>query len=327
MNQQANNAPRNWPRRRLLQYAVTGAAVALLPWQRLLAQVASPATASRATDHVARTMRKRTIPSSGETLAVMGLGTSGTFSTRSQATLAELGTVMREFVAMGGQMVDTSPTYGNAETNVGRIARSTGLRDKLFMATKVHIRGRRAGINQMRESERLLGKPIDLMQIHNFVDLDTQWQTLERMKAARQVRYIGITHYLTSAFDELERQMKAKRMDFVQFNYSVLTPDAEKRLLPLAADRGIAVIVNRAFEDGRFFGRVKGKPLPEYASEFDCRSWAQFALKYVLAVPAVNTVIPATGNPEHLRDNMQAGYGALPDAAMRKRMRATMEAI
>ena len=307
-------------RRRLLQAGAAGLGLALLPWQGALAQAASDAAKTKA-------MRTRKIPSTGEALAVMGLGSSGAFSTSDAKTLADLRTVMTEFVAMGGQMVDTSPTYGNAEMVIGKLGRDTALRAKLFMATKVHTQGKQAGIEQMRQSEKILGKPIDLMQIHNFIDIDTQWATLKRMKATGQVRYIGITHYLTSAFDELERQMKQKKMDFVQLNYSVMTPEAEKRLLPLAADRGIAVIINRAFDDGRFFGQVKGQPLPAYAKAFDCTSWAQFALKYVLANPAVNAVIPATSDPKHLRDNMQAGYGALPDAALQKRMRATLAAL
>ncbi|GAB3678180.1 aldo/keto reductase [Salinisphaera aquimarina] len=306
-------------RRRVLQYGAVGAGLALMPWQMSLAQMTS--------DDATKAMRTRKIPSTGEMLPVIGMGSSGSFSTRSEDTLADLRTVMKRFVAMGGTLVDTSPTYGNAETNIGAIARDTGVRDALFMATKVHINGRQAGIDQMAQSTEALGKPIDLMQIHNFIDLETQWKTLERMKADGQVRYIGITHYLTSAFEELEHQMSTKDMDFVQFNYSIMTPDAEQRLLPLAADRGIAVLVNRAYNDGRFFSQVKGRELPDYAQEFDCFSWGQFALKYVLANDAVNAVIPATSDPKHLEDNMHAGYGALPDRAMQKRMRETIAAM
>ena len=320
------NRPRNKSyqisRRRILGYGAASAGLSLLPWQWALAQGVESASGANPD-----AMRKRKIPATGEELAVMGLGSSGAFSTYGSAIPSELTTVMKQFVAMGGEMVDTSPTYGNAETVIGDIARETGVRDELFMATKVHINGKQAGSNQMNESEQLLGKPIDLMQIHNFVDTDTQWATMQQMKAAGQVRYIGLTHYLTSAFDELEQQMKAKDMDFVQFNYSILTPEAENRLLPLAADRGIAVITNRNFDDGSFFSQASGQPLPDYAAEFDCGSWAQFALKYVLANPAVNAVIPATSDPEHLVDNMKAGYGALPDKAMQKRMRATIAAL
>ncbi|RJS94863.1 aldo/keto reductase [Salinisphaera sp. Q1T1-3] len=271
-----------------------------------------------------RSMRTRAIPSTGEPLPVMGLGSSGTFAYPDNAARAALLTVLKKFVAMGGAMVDTSPTYGSAETVIGELARRADVRNDIFMATKVHIRGRQAGLDQMAQSAARLGKPIDLMQIHNFVDLETQWQTLERLKGEGRFRYIGITHYLTRAFEELEHQMRTKDMDFVQFNYSILTPEAEKRLLPLARDRGIAVIVNRAFNDGAIFGRTKGHALPSYASELGIDSWAQFALKYVLANPAVNVVIPATSDPGHLVDNMQAGYGPLPDDKMQARMRATM---
>lgn len=301
-------------RRRLLLTAAAAGGLALSPWRLGWA----------ATEH---TMRRRPIPATGEELAVMGLGSSGSFSSDASDALADLRTVLDKFVAMGGEMVDTSPTYGDAETVIGRLARETGLRNSLFMATKVHIDGREAGVDQMQRSEHLLGKPIDLMQVHNFVDLDTQWHTLEQMKAKGVFRYIGITHYQTYAFDQLEHEMKNRDLDFVQLNYSVMTPDAEQRLLPLAADRGIAVIVNRAFNDGALFGAVSGQTLPDYAAEIGVNSWAQFALKYVLADPAVNVVIPATSDPEHLIDNMQAGYGALPDQAMKKRMRRTIEQL
>lgn len=307
-------------RRHLLAGASAGAGLAVLPWQVARAAELNPEAADKA-------MRRRAIPASGEMLPVVGMGSSGSFATRSEDSLADLRQVMTDFVAMGGTLIDTSPTYGNAQTNIGRIARRTGVRDALFMATKVHTRGKQAGRAQMAASAEALGAPIDLMQVHNLVDLDTQWRNLEQLKAAGTVRHIGITHYLTRAFGELEHQMVAKDLDFVQFNYSIMTPDAEKRLLPLAADHGIAVLVNRPFNDGRFFNAVRGRQLPDYAQAFDCHSWAQFALKYVLAEPAVTAVIPATADPEHLRDNMHAGYGKLPDADLRKRMRRTLAAL
>ena len=306
-------------RRRALQYGVAGAGLAMLPWQFALAEM-TPSKARQA-------RRKRAIPSTGEMLPVIGMGSSGSFETSDQGALDDLATVMKNFVALGGTLVDTSPSYGNAEANIGRIARETGVRDELFMATKVRKRDEAATREQFQTSVEQLGKPIDLLQIHNFIGLESQWATMEQLKADGQVRYIGITHYLTSAFDELERQMSTKDMDFVQFNYSIMTPEAEKRLLPLAADRGIAVLINRAYEDGRFFSQIKGKELPEYAKEFDCFSWGQFALKYVLANEAVNAVIPATGDPEHLADNMHAGFGALPDKTMQKRMRETIASL
>lgn len=324
MKQRANNPFQHdgiggLTRRRLLQYGAASASLAMLPWQWALAEM-TPADAQEA-------MRKRAIPSTGEMLPVIGMGSSGSFETSDQATLDDLATVMKDFVALGGTLVDTSPSYGNAETNIGRIARETGTRDDLFMATKVRKNDEQATRSQFRTSVDTLGSPIDLVQIHNFIGIESQWATLKKLKAEGEVRCIGITHYLTSAFDELEHHMSTKDMDFVQFNYSIMTPEAEKRLLPLAADRGIAVLINRAYEDGRFFAQVKGKELPDYAKEFDCFSWGQFALKYVLANEAVNAVIPATSDPEHLADNMHAGYGALPDKTMRKRMRETIASL
>jgi aryl-alcohol dehydrogenase-like predicted oxidoreductase len=311
---------KTFSRRRLLGYGAASAGLAMLPWQISLAAKMDAAAGDKA-------MIKRAIPSSGEMVPVMGMGSSGSFATSNAETLADLRTVMKDFVAMGGTLVDTSPSYGNAETNIGDIARETDVRDQLFMATKVRKTSRDATLDQFRASIDELGEPIDLLQIHNFIGLENQWATLKQLKEEGRVRYIGITHYLTSAFDELEHQMATKEMDFVQFNYSVMTPDAEERLLPLAADHGIAVLVNRPFNDGRIFGASRGKDLPDYAKEFDCFSWAQFALKYVLANETVTAAIPATSDPEHLRDNMHAGYGKLPDADMRKRMRETIASL
>ena len=307
-------------RRRVLGTGVAGAGLAMLPWQAALAAEMDPQAADKA-------MIKRAIPVSGEKVPAMGMGSSGSYERLSSSSAEELRTVMKEFVAMGGTLVDTSPSYGNAETNIGNIARETGVREQLFMATKVRKTSREATLDQFRASIDALGEPIDLLQIHNLIGLDNQWATLRQLKEEGRVRYIGITHYLTSAFDELEHQMATKELDFVQFNYSIMTPDAEERLLPMAADHGIAVLVNRAFNDGRIFSETKGQALPEYAKEFDCFSWAQFALKYVLANETVTSVIPATSDPEHLRDNMHAGYGKLPDASQRKRMRETIAAL
>lgn len=307
-------------RRRVLGYGAAGAGLALLPWQLGLAGEMAPEDGDKA-------MTERAIPSSGEMLPVMGLGTSGAFATTDPNKLDALRVVMKDFLDMGGTLIDTSPTYGNAEQNIGEIAARAGVREVLFMATKVHARSQQKGIEQMAESTKKLGAPIDLMQVHNFVDLDTQWRTLEQMKEEGAVRYIGITHYQATAFDQLKHELVARRPDFAQFNYSIMTPDAERGLFPLVADHGIGVIANRPFDDGLFFRKVKDKPLPDYAKEFDCSSWAQFALKYVLAEPLVNVVIPATGNPKHLRDNMAAGYGQLPDEDLRQRMRETLASL
>lgn len=307
-------------RRRVLGLGAAAAGCSLLPGPLALA-------AEETGGHESAGMRKRSIPGTGEMLPVMGLGSSGAFEGREESKLDALRAVMEEFVEMGGTVLDTSPSYGNAEANIGRLARETGVRDALFMATKVRSRSKEAGIEQIARSAELLGEPIDLMQIHNFIGLETQWNLLRTMRGEGRLRYIGLTHFRTSAFEELEQEMQSKDMDFVQFNYSIMTPEAEERLLPLAADRGIAVIVNRAFNDGRFFQQVRNASLPDYTAEFDCTSWAQFALKYVLSHPAVTVVIPATSKPEHLVDNMQAGYGALPDEDLRKRMRETMASL
>lgn len=264
----------------------------------------------------------RPIPRGGEAIPIVGLGTSGAFETAPGDDLDPLRGVLRAYFERGGRLIDTAPSYGNAETVVGRLTAELGLRDRAFMASKIDRQGEREGIARMEASERRLGgRPLDLLQVHNLIDVETQLATLRRWKAEGRVRYIGITHYRVAAFDTLERLMRAHDLDFVQFNYSVVTPEAERRLLPLAQERGQAVLINRAFEDGAWFRRVRGRPLPDWAREFDCASWAQFALKYVLAHPAVTCVIPATGKVKHLLDNMGAGRGRLPDADQRRRMR------
>jgi diketogulonate reductase-like aldo/keto reductase len=267
-------------------------------------------------------MRKRPIPSTGELIPVVGLGTSGEFEVTPGESLEPLREVLRLFAELGGTLVDTAPAYGNAESVIGQLVTELGLTKKLFLATKVRTRGKQAGIEQMQTSEFLLNKrPLDLIEVHSLLDVDTQLDNLRRWKDAGRVRYIGITHSRISAHEELEQLMQKEKLDFVQLNYSFTEPKAEQRLLPLAADKGIAVIANRPFENGALFRRVKGKALPAWVGEFDCKSWAQFSLKYILGHPAVTCVIPATSNPRHLVDNMGAGVGKLPDEAMRRRMR------
>ena len=267
-------------------------------------------------------LHKRAIPRTEELIPVVGLGTSDAFETGPGDDLEPLRAVLETFVARGGRLIDTAPSYGNAEANVGRFMRELGIRERLFVASKVDRGGEQEGIARMEDSEqRLGGKPLDLFQVHNLIDVEQQLATLRRWKEAGRVRYIGITHYRVDAFDELERLMRTQDLDFVQLNYSIVTPEAEQRLLPLAQDRGQAVLINRAYEDGRWFQQVGDKPLPDWTREFDCDSWGQFALKYVLAHPAVTCVIPATSKVKHLIDNLGAGTGRLPDAAMRKRMR------
>jgi diketogulonate reductase-like aldo/keto reductase len=211
--------------------------------------------------------------------------------------------------------------YGAAESVVGDLATDLAITDKLFLATKVWTSGRDTGVAQMEQSlRRLRTQRLDLMQIHNLLDWRTHLRTLREWKAAGRVRYVGVTHYTSSAYDELERVLRGEPLDFVQVNYSLGEREAERRILPTARDRGIAMLVNRPFSEGNLFSRVRGQALPAWAAEAECESWAQIFLKWILAHPAVTCVIPATSNPKHLVDNMKAGVGKLPDAAMRDRM-------
>ena len=264
-------------------------------------------------------LHMRRIPSSGETLPVIGLGTWQTFDVGTeQADRAPLAEVLSAFAALGGRLIDSSPMYGRSEEVAGDLAASLGLRDKLFVATKVWTQGKSAGIRQMEESMRKLrAKPIDLMQVHNLVDVETHLATLREWKRQGRVRYIGVTHYTAGSHDDVARIIRAEAVDFVQINYSAAEREAEQRLLPLAQERGVAVIVNRPFAGGEVIRRLRDRPLPSWAAEFDCSSWAQLLLKYVVSHPAVTCAIPATSKLAHLRDNMQAGTGRLPDAKMR----------
>jgi diketogulonate reductase-like aldo/keto reductase len=278
------------------------------------------------------TMLTRAIPSSGEKLPVIGLGTWRTFDV--DLTLdnrRQLGDVLSLFMKLGGRVIDTSPMYGRAEDVVGDLTATLGIRDRfatanpsgggLFLATKVWTRGKENGIRSMERSMvRLRTKQIDLMQVHNLVDVQTHLATLREWKVLGRIRYIGITHYEAGAFGEVEKIMRSEKLDFVQINYSIMEREAEERVLPLAQERGIAVIVNRPFGGGDLFNRVRSKTLPEWSAEFNCRSWAQFFLKWIVANPAVTCVIPATDKAGHLEDNMQAGIGRLPDPKMRQRM-------
>ena len=267
----------------------------------------------------------RRIPGSGETLPAIGLGTWRTFDVAESADLAAARETLKLFSEQGGRVVDSSPMYGRAEAVVGRLAADLGLGGKIFLATKVWTEGREAGIRQMEESMRRMGSPrIDLMQIHNLVDAATHARTLREWKEAGRIRYWGITHYLAGAYAEVERFLVAEKPDFLQINYSLAEPESGERLLPLARDAGIAVFTNRPFAEGALFDRVKGRALPPWAAEFGAASWAQFFLKWILADAAVTCALPATRNPGHLLDNMAAGRGRLPDAAMRGRMLALL---
>jgi aryl-alcohol dehydrogenase-like predicted oxidoreductase len=262
---------------------------------------------------------ERRIPSSGETLPVIGLGTSGPFEVGTGAAeRAPLAQVLTAFFAAGARLIDTSPMYSTAERVLGELL-SEDMHRHAFLATKVWTRGERAGVEQMRKSQELLGSaPLDLIQVHNLLDLDTHLKTLYAWRESGRVRYLGVTHYTVGAHAQLAQVLERYRLDFVQFNYSPLTRDAEDRLLPLAAERGVAVLVNRPFEDGALFRNVRGRALPGWAAEVDAASWGQLALKFIAAHPAVTCIIPATSNVAHLRDNLGAGCGRLPDDRQRE---------
>lgn len=274
-------------------------------------------------------MHTRSIPSSGKPVPVIGLGTSRTFDVGdSEAEREPLKEVLRRFHGLGGRLVDSSPMYGNAEAVVGALAEDLGIVNDLFLATKVWTSGEQSGIQQMRASLRKLRRgSVDLMQVHNLVDTDTHLETLREWKRQGRIRYLGITHYRSDAFPDLARVMRDQELDFVQLNYSLAEPEAAETMLPLAAERGIAVIVNRPFARGELFRATRGRPLPPWAAEFECESWAQFFLKWVVSHPAVTCAIPATSDPEHLEDNMGAGFGTMPDTAQRQRMLKYMQSL
>jgi aryl-alcohol dehydrogenase-like predicted oxidoreductase len=269
-----------------------------------------------------KSMSTRPIPRTGEALPVVGVGTWQTFDVGSNAPeRAELANVLTLLADHGGSVVDSSPMYGQAERVAGDLTAQLNLRERLFFATKVWTRGRDAGVRQMEQSLRLMRtERMDLMQVHNLLDVEVHAKTLREWKEAGRVRYAGITHYHSGAYRDLERLVKTKEFDFVQVNFSMGEREAEARLLPLCADTATAVIVNRPFAGAEVFGRVKGRPLPAWAAEFDCTSWGEFFLKWILAVPAVTCVIPGTRRTTHLTDNVRAGFGKLPGPAMRKRM-------
>jgi len=259
------------------------------------------------------------IPSTREPLPVIGVGTWQTFDVGADgAARAQLREVLK---LLKGNVVDSSPMYGSSESVAGDLIAELGTREQLFMATKVWTRGRAEGISQMETSfQRLRVERMDLMQIHNLVDVETQTRTLLEMKSRKKIRYLGITHYTSSAYAEVERWLKTKQYDFLQINYSLGERESENRILPLAKDLNVAVIANRPFAEGAMFRRVKGKPLPPWAAELGIASWAQYFLKWIVSHPAVTCAIPGTGNPKHMQDNLGAGTGKLPDAEQRRKM-------
>jgi diketogulonate reductase-like aldo/keto reductase len=264
----------------------------------------------------------RPIPATGEALPVIGLGTSDTFDVDPAAAVGgTVGAVYDAFVAGGGTVLDSSPMYGRAEAVLGALMQARANRQRMFVATKVWTRGRDAGAKQIAASMRLLGTSrLDLLQIHNLLDWREHAVTLRELQAKGTIRYTGITHYTVASHADLKAVLAAQKFDFVQLNFSIATRDAENALLPFCQDRGIAVLVNRAFEDGRLFEITRGRPLPPWAADFDCTSWAQFFLKFVIAHPAVTCVIPATSKPKNQLDNLRGGTGRLPDARTREKM-------
>ena len=262
----------------------------------------------------------RTLPGDRRPLPVVGLGTWRSFDVGADSTArAGLGRLLDRFAELGGTVVDSSPMYGSAEAVLGDLAAERGLRPRLFLATKVWTQGRQAGVAQMEESMRRLRAPrIELMQIHNLVDWQLHLPLLREWKAAGRIRYIGISHYHSGAYAEVEQVLRSEALDFLQINYSLAEPDSARRLLPLAAERGVAVIANRPFAEGALFDAVRGKPLPAAAADHGCRSWAQLFLRWVLAHPAVACTIPASTRLDHLEDNMAAGLGPLPDLKEQK---------
>ncbi len=274
-------------------------------------------------------LRTRPIPSSGEEIPVVGIGTARRYDVESaQEALTPLREVLATFSEMGGQVVDTAPSYGRAEIVVGELVDAIGNRDDLFLATKVRVEGRKAGIEQMEESfRRLHTDRIDLMQVHNLVDVETQLATLREWKAAGRIRYLGMTTSSHRQYEGFERVMREQEMDFIQVNYSLGDRTAGEHILPLAADRGMAVLVNLPYGRGRLFQRVGDRPLPEWAAEFDCESWGQFFLKFVLSEPAVTCAIPGTAKMTYLEDNLGAARGRLPDPELRQRMIAVYDSL
>jgi diketogulonate reductase-like aldo/keto reductase len=267
-------------------------------------------------------MHTRRIPSSGEELPVIGIGTWQTFDVGADGTArARLEEAVTDFISAGGRVIDSSPMYGSSEVVVGDIVAKLGARAKLFIATKVWTTGKRHGVEQMNDSLRKLrARPIDLMQVHNLLDVETHLDTLLQWKDRGLVRYIGVTHYTAGNHPDVARIMTTHPLDFIQINYSVGEREAEHHLLPLALERGVAVLANRPYAGGRLLERIRRRALPSWAAEVDCTSWAQLLLKFVVGHPAITCAIPGTSDPGHLRENVHAGFGALPDEAMRERI-------
>ncbi len=267
---------------------------------------------------------QKKIPSTGESIPIIGLGTARRYEEiKTDAEKVPLRETIRRFQELGGKVIDSSPSYGTAEAVVGELVDGLKVRDSLFLATKVSLRkvGREGGIAQIEESfKKFRTRRIDLIAVHNLLDTDTQLRNLRELKQAGRIRYVGITTSFDNQYGEFERTMRRETLDFIQVDYALDNRDAGERIIPLAGDRGMAVMINLPFGRGRLFNAVQGKKLPEWAAEIDCASWAQFFLKYIVSHPAVTCAVPGMARPEYVIDNLGAARGRLPDAAMRKRM-------
>ena len=277
----------------------------------------------------AASMLTKPIPSSGEQLPVIGLGTLQAFDVagtpEERAALSEVLTLLAD---QGGTLVDTSPRYGRAEAVVGELCEELNLTDELFFATKVFSEGEQAGIDEMDASfERLRSPVVDLMQVHSMRDWEVHLPSIRKLKEEGRVRYTGITIHRDTGHELMMKLMREENLDFIQVNYNVAERAAAEEVLPLAQELGVAVMINVPFAKAELFKKTGGVALPDWAAEFDCDSWAQFFLKYVISHPAVTCVIPRTGNPQHMADNLKAGFGELPDQATRLKMEAFVEAL
>jgi diketogulonate reductase-like aldo/keto reductase len=271
-------------------------------------------------------MPTRQIPGTNESLPIIGLGSSKPVSQIAERGTEHIAEVLRALVANGGSVVDTWPRNPANDEPFGRVINEADLRESLFIASKIDKVGKEAGIQQFRETQRLYQREtLDLLQVFSLTDLDTQWRNLKDWKASGAVRYIGATVATARLYENLEQFLQSERPDFVQINYSITERGAEQRMLPLCQDLGVAVIINRPFMNGAYFERLGQRPVPEWAAEFDCESWAQFSLKYILPHPAISCVLTETSNPEHMAENARAAFGRMPDAAERKRMKAVID--
>ena len=286
----------------------------------------TPSVALQSVD-IKNNMARRIIPSTGELLPVIGLGTSRVFDTNlNERSLNPRKEIVKALLDHGGSLIDTSPMYGKAEEVTGKIAQDLKVNDRLFLATKVWIEGKEAGEIQMKESSKKLNKAvIDLMQIHNLLDWQTHIKTLYDWKEQGKINYIGISHFRSNAFSQIEKIITKERIDFAQFNYSLQEREAEKRLLPLCREKGVATLINRPFMRGKLFKAVARKKIPGWAYEYNINTWAQFFLKFILANQAVTTVIPATSNPAHMIDNLIGGIGPIPKIELQKKMERVVE--